>query len=352
MDTYFHEKSPFEVNLEYKVKVALETQLQSGVITINLFNVAQKSIFDLMESSQFLGFLNSQLYLSLVQSPMMRRSNNANNISNIGIPIQQSIKNNQLDSSLGLSTSTPNLSYLKEKTTLLLSSSYPASNSIPIVGLGVPSMSINNNNINNFGNNSNGNIITSAVRTKQYLAKQKEKWSRYQQMYYNSGKSKLTKTEIGKLKTDLHRLESQLVQFKRMTNIIEKLKKQQQQYNNIEMTMCNTLLMQITDSVTNAFEIDRCSIWFYNNSERTHLICADLFDRNNIRHIKDIIITTPIFTKYFRSLFTEFIHTTYPSIIDSNIRLNDSKKVFIDDSNIKNGAVGFMDLIDDNNNNV
>lgn len=44
-ETYFHEKSPYEVNLDFKIKSALESQLLSGVITVTMFNQVQKAVY-------------------------------------------------------------------------------------------------------------------------------------------------------------------------------------------------------------------------------------------------------------------------------------------------------------------
>ncbi len=86
VSTYFHEKSPFEVNLDYKVKNHIEDRIENDMIDITLFDQAHRSVYvripvncctywsqNLMEISLFPGFLSSQIFSSL-NNPVRRSS--------------------------------------------------------------------------------------------------------------------------------------------------------------------------------------------------------------------------------------------------------------------------------------
>jgi hypothetical protein len=87
--------------------------------------------------------------------------------------------------------------------------------------------------------------------------KQKEKWNRYQQLHYQGMKAKKDPVELAKIRYDLQRLETQLVQVKRISTLLDSVKKRQQTENNLDNDSMSEFLQELTEASTLALDTEK-----------------------------------------------------------------------------------------------
>ncbi len=102
----------------------------------------------------------------------------------------------------------------------------------------------------------------SANKANLYLMKQKEKWNRYQQQLYQANKQKKSPIEIARIKQDLHCLENQLVQVKRISHLIDKTKARQQSDNNLDVDTLTEVLKELTEASSIALDSERWYVFY------------------------------------------------------------------------------------------
>lgn len=133
-------------------------------------------------------------------------------------------------------------------------------------------------------------------KAKQYLARQKDKWTRLYQMIHH----KIGSNQVDSMKKELTRLENSLVQVKRLAGILNKLKL----YTDTDRQVLKNVLEEITTAAAVALDVERSSIWFY-NGDKTNITSYDLYQRKAREHSHGVELSSNSFPNYFQSLLEE-----------------------------------------------
>jgi hypothetical protein len=141
-----------------------------------------------------------------------------------------------------------------------------------------------------------------------YVTSQRDKWVQYHKMQRRMSKAIISDADLQKVKSDLHKLEQSLVQVKRLSGVMSKLKTQSV---NLNQTALTSMVQRITEAASSVLGVEKryaaivsesiklsSSVWFYTNDVRNSLTLHDLYERTSKGHYRGLEVPADTFEKY------------------------------------------------------